>query len=77
MFIKQIWLCCNQAEYDPFAQAWDRSTFPWLMCMPFCLLFAKNGLLIIFQVLDPCSDSNCADDQADSVVVEYDDFVKV
>ncbi|XP_057474383.1 peroxisomal ATPase PEX6 isoform X1 [Actinidia eriantha] len=29
------------------------------------------------KVLDPCSDSNCADDQADSVAVEYDDFVKV
>lgn len=29
------------------------------------------------KVLDPCLDSACADDQTDSVIVEYDDFVKV
>lgn len=29
------------------------------------------------QALDPSSDSSCTDDQADSIVVEFDDFVKV
>lgn len=32
---------------------------------------------MILQVLDPCLDSAGADYRTDSVIVEYDDFVKV
>lgn len=43
----------------------------------FWLLFAEDNLLMILQVLDPCLASAGADDQTDTVIVEYDDFVKV
>lgn len=64
-----IWLFCRSMA--------PLQLFMWWICLVCSLLFAEAGLLMILQVLDPCLDSACADNQTDSVIVEYDDFVKV
>lgn len=71
-------LSLSNKEYDYSAEAWPPCSFYVVNLFGlFGLLFVEAGLLMILQVLDPCLDSACADDQTDSVIVEYDDFVKV